>query len=420
MVSWATKLTVLSLSGQALVLAIGISLARHLSVEGFESYAVASAAFILMVTLVPQGIEKYSLKVIPPLLDRNEAGTVRAYLAFGCRRILLACVLVGVPVALVAWHADDLRPDTRVALVISCASLPAGALVHLAIEVLTALGRPFAATLIFRIVVPAIVLALIGAGFVLVPRVHGATAIAAWGAAWCIALGMMLVQIRRAVPRYAWSAPASPAPEDWAREARPFWFYRVAMAVLSQAGVVALDRLQPSASAVGAFAVALGIASITQVLATSTNRVYASRLSRLLDGGDLAAIAALRRARLRWIALPLAVWLIVVLVFARDILSLFRPEFAEDGTMPLRLLAICIAVTTLLSVEPTYFKHRDRNRTLFRSVIAATVLELTLLAYLVPAHGATGAAIAYGVAMTLLYIHLARQAHLDFREIPAG
>jgi len=415
-VTWATKLTALSLVGQALAFGLGIFLARHLSVEDFESYVVASAAFVLMVTLVPQGIEKYTLMVIPPLLDRHRAGDVRAYLRFGCLRILIACVLAGVPVTLLALHAGELRQETRIALVISCASLPAGALVHFAIEVLTAFGRPFAATAIFRVLVPTVVLAVTGLAFAWMPQAGGAMAIAAWGAAWLIALGLMAWRIRDAVPKDYWLVPASRGSREWARHARPFWFYRVSMAVLAQAGVVALDRLQPSASEVGAFAVALSTASIAQVLATATNRVYASRLSRLLEGGDLQAVKALRQARLRWITAPLAIWLIVVLLFAGEILSLFRPEFVEAGKTPLRLLTLCIALTTLLSVEPMYFKHRRHNRTLFGNVVAAIVLQVMLLAILAPTQGATGAAVAYGIAMTLLYLNLARVARLDLQN----
>lgn len=412
----ATRLAALSLAGQALAYVLGVFLARQLGVDGFETYVVASAAFIVMVTLVPQGLEKYALKLIPPLLDRGEPAQVGAYLRFACRRMLIACAVVGVPVALWAWHAGDLRPATRLALVISCATLPVGSLVHLAMEVLTAFGRPLAATLVFRLVVPATVLALVTGLVVLGAALHGQTAIAAWSAAWCVALALMAWQIRRAAPPGLRSVTAPAATNAWAVQARPFWLYRVALAMLAQAGVFALDRLQPSASVVGAFAAAMSTASIAQVLATATNRVYASQLSRLLDGGDFAAIAALRAARLRWAAWPLAVWAALVCVFARPILSWFRPEFVEEGVLPLRLLAVCVAATTLLSTEPTYFKHRGRGRTLFHLIALAALLQVALLALLVPEHGATGAAIAYAAAVMPLYLGLAWLAQRDLRQ----
>lgn len=157
------------------------------------------------------------------------------------------------------------------------------------------------------------------------------------------------------------------------------------------------------------------VASIAQVLATATNRVYASQLSVLLARDDGAGVAALKRSRLRWLVVPLALYLAVVLVFARDILAFFRPEFVEGGVAPLRLLAVCTALTTLLSMEPTYFKHRRRNRVLFGHVAAAVVVQFVLLWLMIPHLGATGAAIAYGAAATVLYAGLAWRAHRDQR-----
>lgn len=367
-----------------------------------------------MVAMVPQGIEKYALKVIPAWLERSDAASVRAYLAFGCRRILLGCVVVGVPVALWAWHDADLTYATRVAVVISCVSLPAGALVHLGMEALTAMGRPLAAATIFRVAVPALVLLLIASVLAFSRMVTGPFAIAAWGVAWCIALGLMAWQVRIAMPPgHTAALPARMAEAEWIVQARPFWIYRIWPAVLAQAGVVALDQLQPSASEVGAFAAALATASIAQILATATNRVYASRLSVLLANHDRVGVAALRHARLRWLVVPLALYLLVVLVFAGDILAFFRPEFVQDGVVPLRLLAVCIALTTLLSVEPTYFKHQGRSRTLLAHVAAAMLVQFVLLLVTVPRFGATGAAIAYGAAAAMLYAGLAWRAHRD-------
>jgi O-antigen/teichoic acid export membrane protein len=107
---WPTKLAALSLSGQVLLFVLGVVLARQLGVDGFESYVVAAAAFTVMVTLVPQGLDKYSLKLIPPLLDGSDFRTVRAYLAFAGRRTMIASVLVGIPVATLAWHAGTSGP----------------------------------------------------------------------------------------------------------------------------------------------------------------------------------------------------------------------------------------------------------------------------------------------------------------------
>jgi O-antigen/teichoic acid export membrane protein len=414
---WETRLSVLSLCGQAVAYVLGILLARYLGVEGFEAYVVASAAFILLVTLVPQGLEKYSLKLLPPLLDRRELAPLRGYLRFATFRILLASLLVGIPVGIWASQSNRLSPDTRTAIVISCLSLPAGALVHLAMEVLTVFGRPTAAALVFRVAVPGVVLALVSMAMVLNLGLGAPWAIGAWGLSWCVALGLMTWQIVRAAPPALLKGEAVAEPAHWAARARPFWLYRVALAVLAQAGVVALEGLQPSVSAVGAFAAALATASIAQVLATSTNRVYASRLSMLLEHREFQGIFRLHRERLRWLALPLLAYLLITLVFARQIMGLFRPEFVEQGATALRILAASSVLSTLLSVTPTYLKHRGENQLLFRNVVFAVALQIVLLVVLVPRLGTTGAAIAYAIATGALYGNLARLARRDLRTL---
>ena len=62
----------LAVAGQVIAYLLSAVLARRLGVDGFEAYVVASAAFMLMVTVAPRGIEKYALRVLPALLDRGE------------------------------------------------------------------------------------------------------------------------------------------------------------------------------------------------------------------------------------------------------------------------------------------------------------------------------------------------------------
>lgn len=417
---WEIQLSIVSLAGQALAYVLAIVLARQLGVEGFESYVVAAAAFILMVTLVPQGLEKYALKLLPGLVERGQLDLQHGFLRFAGRRLLLGSLLLGGAVALGAWNADGLARETRIAIVASCVSLPAGALVHLALEVLTAYGRARAATLVFRLLVPGSVLALVGVAVVWLPQLRASWAIAAWGLAWCLALVLMAVQVRRAVPVGMSDTPPLELAGHWSAQARPFWLYRISLAVLAQAGIVALEGWYASPTAVGGFAAALGTAAIAQVLATATNRVYASRLSLLLERGDIAGIQRLRRERLRWLAAPLLVYLLVVFVFARELVGLFRMEFVGEGAPALRILAASTALSTVLSLAPTYLKHQGENRALFRTVAVAAMLQVALLALLVPTRGATGAAIAHAIATLVMYGTLAWLAHRGLARLQSS
>ncbi len=53
----------LAVAGQSVAYLLAVTLARQLGVDGFEAYAVASAAFTLMVMYAPRGIEKICVAV---------------------------------------------------------------------------------------------------------------------------------------------------------------------------------------------------------------------------------------------------------------------------------------------------------------------------------------------------------------------
>jgi len=412
----AARLAVTAIAGQGMAYLLALLLARRLGVAGFEAYAVSGAVFVLMATFAPRGIEKYALRALPALLERADWAGARGFLRFGLRRTLATALLVGAGVAAWAAWLGDLRETTRWAIVVSCASLPAGALVHYGLEVLSASGREIRALTLYRVATPALALLFVGVLLALAVELSGAIAAGCWGVAWVLVLGLMALEARRALPLAVLrAAPAQDAPL-WQAEARPFFVYRLSLALLGHTGVLALDALQPSAAAVGAYAVAMGTVSLAAVLATATNRAYARRLSILLERRDFVSLQALRRERLRWLLPAVAVFLILSFAFTRELLALFRPEFAAVGVLPLRVLAVSTAFTVLLSLAPTYLKFRQRNRATYTAVGSAAAAQGVLLLWLVPGHGATGAALAYAISMCSMYAAFAWMAHRELLQ----
>jgi hypothetical protein len=184
----AATIALLALAGQGIAYVLAVVLANRLGVESFEAYVVAAAAFILMVTVARRGYEKYALRLLPALLERGDWGSARGFLRFGQRRTLETSLCAGAVVGLWAWWERDLPAATRLAIAVSCLALPAGALVHHTLEVLTAFGRELWATTIFRIAVPVTTLACVGLLLALPGELSGAMAVGCWGFAWIIAL----------------------------------------------------------------------------------------------------------------------------------------------------------------------------------------------------------------------------------------
>ena len=81
------------------------------------------------------------------------------------------------------------------------------------------------------------------------------------------------------------------------------------------------------------------------------------------------------------------------------------------------MLALSTVFTVLLSLAPTDLKFRQRNRSTYAAVGSAAAAQEVLLLWLVPARGATGAALAYAVSMCGMYGAFARMAHRELLQI---
>jgi O-antigen/teichoic acid export membrane protein len=323
-------------------------------------------------------------------------------------------------VGLSSFWVRDVGQSNRLAIIASCLSLPIGALVHYSVEVLTAAGREVRATIIFRIGVPALTLVLTGILSILPFEITGAMAVSCWGVAWALALVLFVIEIRLAIAPEVWRAKSTEDSVRWNAESRPFWLYRVSLGLMGQAGVIALELLQPSGTAVGAYAAAMGTASLASVLVTATNRAYARELSILLDRQDLVSLSDARRARLHWLVPAVTILVLLAFTFTHELLAFFRPEFVDEGLLPLRLLAIATAFTMLFALAPTYLKFKRRNRATFITVACAAAAQILLLLLLVPEFGATGAATAYAVSIIGAYGTFALIARLELTRLGAN
>jgi O-antigen/teichoic acid export membrane protein len=411
----ANRLVAVAIIGQLIAYALAILVARQLSASGFEAYVVASALFILGATLAPLGSEKLTLRLWPGLAARADWPHARGLLRFGARRTTATALATATIVGVGAAVATE--GEMRAAILVTALSLPAGALVHHGVDLLTAAGRPFRALAIFRIAVPGLALSLVAIAVARDAPIGAAFAVGAWGLGWLVALAVMAAALRPLLAP-AFAGVTAQRDPGWGRAARPFLVHRLAQSLLAQSGVLALE-LAGGADAgadVGAYAAAMATATLAAVLATATNRAYGAELSLLLETGDAAAIAAFHRRRRAWLLLPLGGFLVVALGFPGVLLGLFRPEFVAAGTPALRILALTTAVTVTFALAPTQLKFEGRRNELYAILAAAALLQIALLALLVPPLAATGAAIAHALAMGGSYAVFA----LRTRFTPSG
>lgn len=409
-------LALTAIAGQILLTVLTARLARSLSLEAFETFAVTAAIFMLLVRVAPLGSDKLAVRVLPPMLRRAEWSGLRGFLRFARRRAGRGTLLIAVLACAWAFGLRDLGDPARAVFLLALVVLPVGVLAQMGLKCVTAVGGVRFATAMVRLAVPAVALGLVLLAPVFGLALRGLMAVGAWGIGWMIAAAALTVAFHRSLPAVAWRGPAM-MDRGWARAARPFWAYGIAAALLAQTGIIALDWLGAPPEAVGAYATAATIVGLMLVLSTSTNRGYAREIALCLDRGSRSGMEALARRRRRWLLPCLVAVLAVICAFSRPILTVFRPEFVEDGLWPLRILAAAAAFTMYFGLAPTVLKYSRRNVALFATLAVTTAIQIVLLVLLVPPLGATGAALGYGLSAVLMYGVLAIRTRAEIRAL---
>ncbi|MEU8301008.1 lipopolysaccharide biosynthesis protein [Micromonospora sp. NPDC048909] len=122
------------------------------------------------------------------------------------------------------------------------------------------------------------------------------------------------------------------------------------------------------------------------------------QLSRLLGRGERAAAAAVHRQLTTWaLVLSWPVYLLLA-VFGPAFLQLFGPEFAA-GAPAMTVLALAMLVNTGVGNVQSLLLMGGRSGLHLTAALAGLLVTVSLGLWLIPGHGATGAALAWAAGI---------------------
>jgi O-antigen/teichoic acid export membrane protein len=394
-----------SVANYALLYVTSILLARTLSVPDFDDYNVAVSSVLVLTSLATLGLEKYALRCLPAWQNHQDWARSKGFVLFARKLILFTSVVLVILFCLTLELTLSLRGKPyHLAIVIVALFLPATAMFQFILEVAAAYGGQVKGVATYRLLFPALLFALNAAVWILLAA-SGVSAAFCYGAAWILAIAVLYVTTQSYVPAPVHQAEPISEPGLWMRGALPMAAGSLVLTMLAQTGVIILELNHPDEAVVSAYAVAFQTGTFVVILATATNRLYAPRISALLDRGDLQALRSMARYRLLVIGPLTLFYLFVILAFGPSILSLFGPQYATEYPA-LCLIALGASISTIFSLAPTYMHFTNRDRIVLAALVAAAVLNLALCIPLSDRYGALGAAIAYAVPIALLHVGL--------------
>lgn len=410
----AFVLSFFSLVNYFALYALNLLLARNLSLDEFNDYNVGVSTLLLLAAVAPLGLEKYALKIIPVHTRHQEWQRLRGFLRFAIGIATLVSVVLSLTFDTVLESILALRHEgwhIAIPLIVGC--LPMLSIFFVLLEVATANGAAVVAASLYRVVLPLLLL-----GFNIAVW-QSPFALSGFSAGWCFALAWLCVTLGM------WSIASATLPAEvkgasptyekfsWLIESTPLLINGLLLSVITHVGVIILKLSTNFHDEASIFAVAMQTGTFVVLLTTSTNRFYLPQISMFLDQRDQQGLIRLRGQRLLIIGTMAVVFVVLVFLFGRPLLGIFGERFKE-GYAATCVIAIGASISTTFSLAPIGLQFAGYHRLVLKCTTLTAVLSVALCAILANLYGTLGAALAYAVPLSLLYLYLAVVA---FRQL---
>lgn len=392
-------------AGYGLTCLLNIVAARILPASEYGAFSAAIAIVAIICTVATLGLEKCALRILPEYLSLAKQDKTRGYIIFG----VVICVLFG---ALCAVGAFVLYDTTRVhdenlaALSQMLWFVPAITLFMFALEVSTSLGSWMASTLIYRLLVPAGATAAIAILALFESKPSLSATIDWYGTTWIISLVVLVVIIMRRLPAAVRRSTSLFEPRDWLTQSVGYLGFSLIMTLFTQGAVVMLEVVKGDRVGVGMMSSALQVAGFVIIAQTATMRIYAPQLARLVANQDIAGERALMRSRGRFMIAVCVVFLAVIALFGRELLSLFGPSYSA-AYPALLCLSIGNCSNTILGFAPAILQYHGSHK--LTLTIAGVGTAVALIAMSICAKEGTYLDVSYAYAASLIAMYIGFQ-----------
>ena len=153
-----------------------------------------------------------------------------------------------------------------------------------------------------------------------------------------------------------------------------------------------------TAEDVGIYSAAMQTSILVLIILTSFNAIFAPIIADLYNKKELSRLKSLFKTVTKWVfQLTFPIFLLMV-IFARDILSLFGPTFMV-GVICLVILATAQFINSCTGSVGYMIMMSGRSNINFYNALFMCIMNIVLNYILIPAYGIIGAALATGISI---------------------
>lgn len=391
-------------------------LARWLGPAAFGQYSYAFAIAGTVAVLSLLGWPVIVSREVARSATTGEWQHLRGVLTASNRMVAwTACIAALVAVSIAAATSMAAGRQDGVTIALAALAVPFLAFADLRAAALRGLGKVLRGQMLDALVRPSLVVVLVVIAWATSsasPRLAMGLQLAA--ALATFVLGVML--LRRSVPAVA--AGFTPAVDPaWRASLLPLAFVSGVQVLGMHAPLLLLGILAPAEDA-GMYRVAAAISAQVAFATWPINAVYAPHIVKANIEGKLGQLRTLIRKG-RWFGLAIAVPAVVAIVLlGRPGLPLLLGPGYEGAYVPMVVLACGQLMAAAAGPIGPVLSLTGNERRVATSTAVALAISIGLGALLVPAYGATGAAVASAVSLAVMRIMLFRYARDLLRTPP--
>ncbi|GAB4300382.1 MAG: flippase [Oscillatoriaceae cyanobacterium] len=395
---------VMQVFGVGLSYIIQVLLARWMGAVEYGTYNYVLAWTVLLAIPAGLGFPTTVLRFIPEYITKSEWGRLHGVIRASrqlCMLTSLALSLLGTVV--VFWLETYKNLPYSRPLLLGFWMIP--------LQVATTLesGMAKAVSRIDLSYVPTLVqpVLIAGCGFFLVQKNPNLTTVPVMGATILTLLAVLVIQLwlfHPVLPLKVYQTSPVYENREWLRVSLPLLLIAGFVLLLNQTDILMIGALRGTQE-VGIYKAATKVASLVNIILIAVNTVAAPIFSSLYAEGKREDLQKMAGVVVHWIFWPSLVINLILIIFGKQILSVFGSEF-NAAYLEMVILAIGQLVnagTGSVGFLLNMTGHQNKSAYVYGS---SCLINMLLNAITIPAYGSVGAAASTATTMIFWNIWL--------------
>lgn len=394
-----TGLTSLAVQIAAIVLGLGqaVILARTLGATDYGIFATAAGVSAILAAIAVGGFDQYSVRELSRLRVDDNLPTALAFLRFSNRSTLLASLVAGAGLAVLAGAYAGPDAGWRITFILAAAATPLGTLLLLRAGQLRGLGAVVIAQVPIAVIRPTAVIVLLAAFWLAGLSMTAPLGMTAWLLASVAALVVASAAIYPLAAALDQSVPAHASARKWLMDASPFLGWTIVIIAFNQVNTLMLAVLI-GPEAVGLYQPLTYVSPVLTLPVAALSMPLAPRVVELWRRGDSKSLQRITRMYTATTFTGTLLIGIAVLMFGDFGLSVFGPEFVA-AEPALRWIVAAAVIYAALGPSEVLCSMTDAQHIVFGGSIFCLALTAALAALLIPHWGIEGAAMAFAAGL---------------------